>query len=206
MTSGKIVNGSEPHQDAHPDFSKIALFACDVDGVMTDGGLYFDDAGHHFRRFDIKDGMGVIRLRKAGLHVAIISGASSEAMRARAESLGITEIHLGIADKGACLGELAERYDLPLEQVLYMGDDVIDLPALRIAGVACAPRDAINEVRECANYVTSAPGGRGAVREVCELILEARSPNAVITQEPRANRCSRPTGPRCDCAQTKGSR
>lgn len=157
-----------------PDFSQIALFACDVDGVMTDGGLYFDDVGHHFRRFDIKDGMGMILLRKAGVHLALISGASSDAMRARAASLGVQEVHLGIGDKGACLRALAQKLGLPLERVLYMGDDVIDLPALRIAGVACAPRDAIEEVRQCAHYVTSAPGGRGAVREVCELILAGR--------------------------------
>lgn len=156
------------------DVSKIALFACDVDGVMTDGGLYFGAEGEPLRRFDIKDGQGMIRLRKAGVMIALISGACSEAIRARALSLGITEVHLDVADKGTCLAALAEKLGLSLDRVLYMGDDVIDLPAMQRAGVSCAPRDAIDEVKAAADYITVAPGGRGAVREVCELILAQR--------------------------------
>ena len=152
----------------------IRLLVSDCDGVLTDGGVYYSVAGEASKRFHIRDGMGVERLRKlAGIDSALISGEGSPALKKRAEKLSITECHLGIEDKAAVLQAIAARRGLPLQVVAYIGDDVNDLAAMALAGLSACPGDAFAEVRENAHIVCAAHGGHGAFREVAEIIIAA---------------------------------
>jgi 3-deoxy-D-manno-octulosonate 8-phosphate phosphatase (KDO 8-P phosphatase) len=151
---------------------RLAVF--DVDGVMTDGTLYIGADGEAFKAFNILDGHGVKMLQGAGIAVAIISGRSSRAVEHRAKELGIAHVFQGVADKVAQLEELAAKLGVPPEACSFMGDDLPDLAAMRRCGFACAVANAAEAVRQAAHYVTRAHGGRGAVREFCELVLEAR--------------------------------
>jgi 3-deoxy-D-manno-octulosonate 8-phosphate phosphatase (KDO 8-P phosphatase) len=149
----------------------VSLVLMDVDGVMTDGGILFIDGGSEGRIFDAKDGVGIWLLRRAGLLTGIISGRTSPAVRRRARELGMSEVHLKVGDKLAAYEEILGRRGLRDEAVCYIGDDLVDLPVLRRAGLAVAPADAHPLVRREAGLVTRAPGGRGAIREVADLIL-----------------------------------
>ncbi len=151
----------------------IRLLVLDVDGVMTDGRIYLDGRGEEIKVFDVKDGYGLSRLMRAGVEVAIITGRSSPAVARRAEELGINEVHQGVADKGALLDEILRKRGLDQAEVCCVGDDLPDLPLLNRAGLAVAVADAAAEVRAAATLITKSKGGRGAVREVCELILSA---------------------------------
>lgn len=157
----------------HKDLRHIRLLAMDSDGVLTDGGVYIAADGQEFRRFDIKDGLGLKRVMQAGLHVAIISSASCQAVQVRANVLGIEHVFLGVKDKLTCLRQLCVRLDFAVEQVAYMGDDLPDIPILQAVGYSIAPADAVMVVRQMVCYVTSKQGGHGAVREVCDLILDS---------------------------------
>jgi len=152
----------------------IVLMGFDVDGVLTDGTLYFSSQGDEMKAFSSLDGHGLKLLQQAGVEVAIISGRSSRALELRALNLGIDELHMGIADKRALLTGLAARRAIELAQTGYMGDDVVDLPVLRACGFSATTADAHDEVRSRVDYVASKGGGRGAVREVCDLIIRAR--------------------------------
>ena len=156
-------------------FAAVKLLASDVDGVLTDGGLYVDERGNHNRRFNVRDGMGVVLLQDVRVQFALISGADSESTRSRARALGVTEVHLGISDKAACLLELAARLGLAPDSVAFVGDDVNDLPALEAAGLSIAPADAVAKVREQAEIITGAAGGGGCIREICDLIIAAKA-------------------------------
>jgi len=149
----------------------IRLLALDVDGVLTDGGVYVLEDGTEFRRFDIKDGLGLKRVMEAGFEVAIISASFSRPVIHRAQTLGIKQVHLGIANKLQKLGEICKNLGIELSEVAYMGDDLADLPMLEEVGLFLAPSDAFNLIKNKAAYVTSALGGKGSVREVCELLL-----------------------------------
>jgi 3-deoxy-D-manno-octulosonate 8-phosphate phosphatase (KDO 8-P phosphatase) len=150
----------------------IRLLALDSDGVLTDGGVYLADDGHEFRRFDIKDGLGLKRVMQAGLQVAIISSASCEVVRIRAEALGIKHVYLGVQDKLACLKQVCSQLGINLDQVAYMGDDLPDLPVIQAVGFPIAPADAMDKVKSLATMVTLKAGGRGAVREVCDGLVK----------------------------------
>ncbi len=152
---------------------RIRLVALDVDGVLTDGGIYLSDVGE-FKRFDIKDGHGIVVAQRAGILFALISGRASAATTTRARELGIEEVHQGARDKVSVLSRLASRHSLEAEAVLYMGDDIQDLGVMAWAGCSAAPADACPEALARATIVTKAPGGRGAVREVIELVLKAQ--------------------------------
>ena len=152
----------------------VSLVLMDVDGVMTDGGILFIDSGSEGRIFDAKDGVGIWLLRRAGLPTGVISGRTSPAVRRRARELGMSEIHLKVRDKLAAYEEILGRRGLRDESVCFIGDDVVDLPVLRRAGLAVAPADAHPRVRREADIVTVAPGGKGAIREVADLILESQ--------------------------------
>ena len=152
--------------------AEIKLLALDADGVLTDGGVYIFEDGRQFRRFDIKDGLGLKRVMKAGIHVAIISGSAVKAVAHRAQQLGIKEVHLGIQDKRKKLREICRRLDISITDAAYIGDDLTDLPVLRSVGMPCAPADAVQAVREQAVLVTESSGGHGAVREICEKLLQ----------------------------------
>ncbi len=152
----------------------VSLVLMDVDGVMTDGGILFVEGGSEGRIFDAKDGVGVWLLRRAGLITGVISGRTSQAVRRRARELGIEEIHLKVQDKLRAYEEILHRRRLRDEAVCFIGDDLVDLPVLRRAGLSAAPADAHPFVRREAALVTRAPGGRGAIREVADLILDTQ--------------------------------
>ena len=153
---------------------KIRLVATDVDGVLTDGGLYYSDSGEQVKKFNVWDGLGLVLLKRAGLVTAIITMDQTSLVNIRAAKLGISEIHQGVRDKLAVLKELASKYGIEFEEIAYVGDDVPDLPALRAVGFSAAPANARDPVRKTVRYVCKARGGEGAVREVADLILAAQ--------------------------------
>ena len=153
---------------------KIRLVATDVDGVLTDGGLYYSDSGEQIKKFNVWDGLGLVLLKKAGLVTAVITMDQTQLVNVRAAKLGISEIHQGVKDKLAVLKELASKYGIQLEEVAYVGDDVTDLPALQAVGFSAVPANGRDPVRKKVQYVCKAKGGEGAVREVADLILAAQ--------------------------------
>ena len=153
---------------------RIRALVLDVDGVLTDGGMYYGPAGEGLKRFHVKDGMGLRLVLEAGIAVALISGEASEILRRRAEKLRIPDVFVGVEDKLKTLqGFLAAR-KIALEDVAYVGDDVNDLPPMGKVGLPVAVADAVPPVRKAARWVTSRRGGDAAVREVCDAILAAR--------------------------------
>jgi 3-deoxy-D-manno-octulosonate 8-phosphate phosphatase (KDO 8-P phosphatase) len=153
---------------------RVALMIFDVDGVLTDGTIYLADDGQEMKAFNTLDGHGKKMLREAGVALAIISGRSARCVELRARELGVVHLWQGAKDKRAAYGEALERTGLAPEQTGYMGDDLPDLPLLARCGFSAAPAHAAEPVKRAAHYVSDAPGGRGAVREVCELILRAQ--------------------------------
>jgi 3-deoxy-D-manno-octulosonate 8-phosphate phosphatase (KDO 8-P phosphatase) len=152
----------------------IKLVAFDVDGVMTDGGLYLSDSGNEFKRFNTLDGLGIKLLKASGVEVAIITGRNSKCVEHRAKNLGIEHVYQGVEHKLAAMNDLLDRLKLTRDAAAYMGDDVVDLTVLRNVGLAISVPDAPQLVREHANYITQRRGGHGAVREACELIMHAQ--------------------------------
>jgi len=151
----------------------VSLVAVDVDGVLTDGSVYLGAEGEMLKSFHIHDGKGLRLLSDAGLAVAWISARSSPALEYRARELGIVDLIQGCPDKGAALAELCRHKGLAPDRAAFVGDDLVDLGAMARAGLAVAVADAHPAVRARAHWVTARPGGRGAVREVCELVLAA---------------------------------
>lgn len=156
-------------------WADIQLFAMDVDGILTDGAIYVSSDGHESKRFSIIDGLGLARLRQSGVTLAWISGRHSESTTIRARELKIPHLVQGQTEKLTALKALLEQLHLQPSQAVYMGDDVIDAPALRFAAIGATVPEAQDEALAAANFVTSRPGGHGAVREVCNQILAARS-------------------------------
>ncbi len=152
--------------------NEIKLLMLDVDGTLTDGGLYFTGEGQAMKRFDVQDGLGLARLQRAGVEVVIISADRSPIIRARAQRLGIRAALEGCQDKGEAVRLLLEERKLKPSAALYMGDDIKDLAAMAEVGHSAAPANAVEAVREAADYVTTRGGGHGAVREVCDLIMK----------------------------------
>ena len=153
--------------------AKVALFLCDVDGVMTDASVYVG-GGQEFKRFNIQDGLGLVALRKCGIRVGWISSRPSAATATRAADLKIDFLHQSKGSKVEAIETILARTGLGWEQVCYVGDDIVDLGALRRAGVAVAVANSVPEVLAVAHYVTRAPGGQGAIREIAEMILKAQ--------------------------------
>ena len=154
--------------------SRIKMLVMDVDGVLTDGRILYSDDGAEIEVFFVRDGLGLRAAQRAGLLTAVLTGRVSGAVARRAKELGILEIHQGIANKVETYETLLRRHGLTDEAVAYLGDDVNDLPLLARAGLSAAPVDAADEVKAVVAYVTARGGGRGAVREVIELILKAQ--------------------------------
>jgi len=152
----------------------VRLLILDVDGVLTDGSLFLGDQGEQFKAFSSRDGHGLRMLQDAGLTVAILTGRVSGVVEHRMRDLGIQLIIQGRRDKGAALAELLASSGFAAEQAAYIGDDVVDLPALRRVLLGIAVADAHPLVIAHAHWCTAAPGGRGAVREVCDTLLEAQ--------------------------------
>ena len=154
----------------------IKLLLTDVDGVLTDNGVYYSETGEVMKRFSIRDGMGVERLRKlCGIDTGIITGELSPSVARRAEKLSIVELHLGVRDKLAKLSEILERTQLQLSEIAYIGDDVNDLEVLEAAGISACPADAMDSVRDMVDYVCENKGGYGAFREFAEWLIKGRS-------------------------------
>jgi 3-deoxy-D-manno-octulosonate 8-phosphate phosphatase (KDO 8-P phosphatase) len=151
---------------------KIRLLLLDVDGVMTDGRIIYDDHGGEIKAFDVKDGHGIKLLQRAGIRVGIITGRQSAVVVRRAEELGIDLVYQGARDKLLPFRDILQKTGFSPEEVAYVGDDVVDLPVLRRVGFAVTVADAVEEVKPHVHYVTSRPGGRGAVREICDLLLK----------------------------------
>jgi 3-deoxy-D-manno-octulosonate 8-phosphate phosphatase (KDO 8-P phosphatase) len=155
---------------------RVKLVLTDCDGVLTDGGVYYSERGEELKRFNIRDGMGVERLRNlAGIETGIVTGENSPSVAQRAKKLGIAECHLGSKDKAATVQAILERRKLRAEEVAYLGDDVNDLPAFAIVGLTSSPSDAFEAVKTVANLVLEKPGGQGAFREFAEIVLQARA-------------------------------
>lgn len=151
--------------------SKIKLLLTDVDGVLTDGGVYYSDQGEVMKKFSIRDGMGVERLRNQQIETGIITGEMSESVAKRAQKLQITELHLGVKDKLAKLHEIMERKNLQAEQIAFIGDDVNDLAIMQAVGIAACPADALVIVKAIAHLICENKGGEGAFREFAEWII-----------------------------------
>lgn len=151
---------------------QIKMVLLDVDGVMTDGGIYYSGDGVEMKRFDAHDGYGVVLARKRGLKVGIISGRTTPAVEARMKDLQVDEFIQGSSDKVASLKEIQKRHSLGAEEIAFMGDDLFDIPLLKMVGLSAAPRNARPEVLEAVDVATKASGGSGAVREFIELILK----------------------------------
>jgi 3-deoxy-D-manno-octulosonate 8-phosphate phosphatase (KDO 8-P phosphatase) len=152
----------------------IRLLILDVDGVLTDGGLYYGPDGEAWKRFDVHDGLALARAATAGFPIAVVSARKSDAVVRRCAELGLHEVHQAVADKLAVYEGLCIRWQCREAEVAAMGDDLTDLPLLRRVGLAIAPADAVVAVRRAAHWVSRAPGGQGAVREVVEALLRAR--------------------------------
>jgi 3-deoxy-D-manno-octulosonate 8-phosphate phosphatase (KDO 8-P phosphatase) len=169
--------------DALDRARRLKLMVFDVDGVMTDGRLWYAADGSELKSFHAFDGHGMKMLADAGVRCAILSGRQSAAVSARARELGIELVRQGIARKGEEFAAMLKLLDLDAAAVGYMGDELVDIPVLRRCGFGAAPREAPEPVRRCAHYVCSAPAGAGAVRELCEFVMQAQGSLERVVRE-----------------------
>ena len=153
---------------------KIKMLVFDCDGVMTDGSVTYDENGVEYKTFNVKDGHGIVRMNKSGFITAIITARNNGTVAHRAKNLNFTEVYQGRQYKLPALEELMEKYNLGYENISYMGDDLPDICILEKVGLACCPADAVKEVLDICNFKSTINGGRGAVRELCDFILEAQ--------------------------------
>ena len=164
---------------------KIKLLLLDLDGVLTDGGIIIDGDGDEFKRFDVRDGHGIRLLQRAGIRLGIISGRSAKAARYRARDLDVELFFQGVADKLAVYEKIKRMTRLKDAEIAYVGDDMVDLPVLRRVGLAVAVNDGWADLKRYAHYTTRLQGGRGAVREVIELLLKSQKKWKEITEKYR---------------------
>jgi len=155
-------------------FNNIKALVFDCDGVMTNGTAMMTETGEALRSFNIKDGYAIQHAIKQGLILAIISGGNGEGMRHRFTNLGVKDIYLGLAHKMDTFKDFCTKYNLQTSEVLYMGDDMPDIPVLQLCGLPCCPRDAASEVLEICQFVSTKNGGEGAVREVVEQLMKTK--------------------------------
>lgn len=155
----------------------IKLIGFDVDGVMTDNSLIFDENGVEYKKFNGKDGQGIELLHKAGIIPAIISKRNNGTVSYRAKVLGITEFHMDVKNKYESLNEIMVKHGFSKDEIAFMGDDLPDICVLESVGLACCPSDAVDEVKEVCNFISTKKGGEGAARELCEFVLRAQGHN-----------------------------
>ncbi|WP_320045811.1 HAD-IIIA family hydrolase [uncultured Ilyobacter sp.] len=153
---------------------KIKIIVLDVDGTLTDGKLYIDNTGLETKAFNVKDGMAIAQGIKYGMKFAIVTGKNSHIVKARAQELGIEEVHQKVSNKIKILDEILEKYELTYEETAYMGDDINDIPAIMRAGMSGAPSDSSNDILQMVDFRASSKGGKGAVREFVEYILREK--------------------------------
>jgi 3-deoxy-D-manno-octulosonate 8-phosphate phosphatase (KDO 8-P phosphatase) len=156
--------------------ARVRLLVLDVDGVLTDGRIIMDHEGRESKAFDVRDGHGIKLLRKAGIEVAILTGRNSSVVHRRADDLGIPPawVHQGVHDKVQAYEKIAREAGVGDEETCFVGDDLVDIPLLKRIGIPVVVADGAPEAKQVALYVTHCPGGRGAVREVCDLLLQAQ--------------------------------
>ena len=154
--------------------SKIKLLAFDVDGVMTDGSITYDENGVDYKTFNAKDGHGLAKMVKSGFLTAVITGRRNGTVDRRAEDLRFSEVFQGVKNKLPILEGIMEKYELDFSQVAYMGDDEPDMQILEKVGLSACPADAVDRVKNICNFVSSKDGGKGAVRELCDLVYESQ--------------------------------
>ena len=174
MSQESPTKKAQPRKVSRKLLSQIRLFATDVDGVLTDAGMYYAESGDEWKKFNTRDGMGLKLLQRAGIITAIVTQERTKLVARRAEKLAIPELHQGVMDKLSCIREMAARHELTLSQVTYIGDDINDLEALKEVGFSASPADGMPQVAAVVDYVCQKKGGEGAVREVVEMILEAQ--------------------------------
>lgn len=153
--------------------SKVKALVFDVDGVMTDGSLTFDENGVEYKTFNAKDGQGIVMMNKTGFITAIITARENGTVRHRFNNLGMTKLFEGCKNKIAALKELMVEFSLKPDEIAYMGDDLPDICVLKTVGLPCCPCDAVDEVKKHALFISSKNGGKGAVRELCDMVLQA---------------------------------
>jgi len=171
---------SRPHRSSSKGnvlqaLKRIRLFATDVDGVLTDAGMYYSESGDELKKFNTRDGMGIKLLQRAGLITALITQEETKLVARRGEKLAIPEVHQRVFNKLEALREIADRHQVTLEQVAYMGDDVNDLETLAAVGFSATPADGIEAAQRTVHYICKRKGGEGAVREVIDMILAAQA-------------------------------
>ena len=154
---------------------KIKLVAFDVDGVLTDGSLTFLEDGREIKTYNAKDGLGIVMLSKAQIITSIITARDNNVVKLRAQQLDIKELYMGQKNKVLALQELCNKYKIKADEVAYMGDDLPDICVLKEVGLKCCPNDAVKNVKAECNYISNFNGGKGAVRELCEFILDAKN-------------------------------
>lgn len=155
--------------------SQITTFIFDVDGVLTDGSIQISSTGELLRTMNMKDGYALKYAREKGYTICIISGGKNEGVRLRLRDLGITDIYLGCPDKVEQMEEFFDIYDIKHQEVLYMGDDLLDLYAMKKVGLPCCPQDAVAEIKEASKYISHKKGGKGCVRDVIEQVLKVQN-------------------------------
>ena len=153
---------------------KLKLLILDVDGVLTDGRLFFDDKGKEYKCFHARDGHGIKLLRQTGVEVAVISGRKSNSVALRMKTLGVEYVYQGHENKIAAFNEIIQSLSIQPEQVAHVGDDLLDLPIMKRVGLSIAVNDANDPVKEYADWCTKTPGGQGAVREICDFIMRSQ--------------------------------
>lgn len=165
---------ARPRKVARKLLNRIRLFATDVDGVLTDAGMYYAESGDEWKKFNTRDGMGIKLLQRAGIVTAIVTQERTKLVARRAEKLAIPELHQGVMDKLPCVREMAARHGFTLDQVAYIGDDINDLETLKAVGFSASPADGMPLIAAAVDYVCQKKGGEGAVREIVEMILDAQ--------------------------------
>jgi 3-deoxy-D-manno-octulosonate 8-phosphate phosphatase (KDO 8-P phosphatase) len=156
-------------------WENIAGLILDCDGVLTDGKIEIDDSGIHSRRFDMRDGLGLVRLQEYGVKVAIVSSASHKSVVHRAGELRISDVQVGVSDKHEAVESLAKDWGIEMRNLAYIGDDLVDIPPMLAVGFPIALKDAVDEVLNISIFTATKCGGNGGVREVCDLIIKSKS-------------------------------
>jgi 3-deoxy-D-manno-octulosonate 8-phosphate phosphatase (KDO 8-P phosphatase) len=181
MMARKMMAPKRRRHQLISSLKRIRLFATDVDGVLTDAGMYYSESGDEMKKFNTRDGMGIKLLQRAGIITAIVTQERTKLVAWRGEKLTIPEVHQGVMDKLSLVRDMAERHGLSMEQVAYIGDDVNDVATLEAVGFSATPADGMPQAVAVVDYVCEKKGGEGAVREIIEMILEAqdKSVNAI---------------------------
>lgn len=164
-----------PFADFKEQLKSVKLLSLDVDGILTDGGLYYTETGDELRKFNVKDGMGMKKTREAGVELCIISASTTNAIQERGKRLGLSHVYTGAKNKIEILQKICDELSISLDNVAHMGDDLNDIPIMEKIGTPITVADAVEAVKEKTLYITQKKGGQGAVREICDLLIELNS-------------------------------